>query len=162
MMILLPTLSNANTVEHPVIVVADLARPRGDECDRVGITIPTSGPIIVRNHYGGSTQLMGLCREIIWTMGRPVELYGNIWSSPTYLLTLPNTCVAADTLLGFHAPRHLLTMQLNIRGGEYMFNTGVRPRLASYYAEHWNNRHLTFVRGAEMTKLDVPICASAN
>ncbi len=156
----LPTISSAVITPVTIIYAPQYPAPTGNECERVGITIPQTGPIIIRNHYGGSTLLMVQCRDIILAIGRPVVLGGNIWSSPTFLLTLQNSCVEADAIFAFHASRDMFTGQLKVQTSAGIFYMGSRRRLAQNFADNWNNRELTFVQGSELATFDVPVCAN--
>ena len=155
----LPTIASAIMVPVTIVEAPRYPAPTGNECERAGITIPATGPIVVRNNYGGSTLLMVQCRDIILALGRPVVLGGNIWSSPTFLLTLPNSCAESDAVFAFHASRHKFTGQLQARNTAGIFDMGSRRRLAQNFADNWNNREFTFVKGSELAQFDVPVCA---
>jgi len=155
----LPTIASAIVAPPTIIETPRYPAPTGNECERTGITIPETGPIVVRDNYGGSTLLMVQCRDIILALGRPVVLGGNIWSSPTFLLTLPISCAESDAVFAFHASRHKFTGQLQERNTAGIFHTGSRHRLAQNFADNWNNRHFTFVQGSELAQFDVPVCA---
>ena len=72
----LPTIASAIVAPLNIIEAPRYPAPTGNECERTGITIPETGPIVVRNNYGGSTLLMVQCRDIILALGRPVVLGG--------------------------------------------------------------------------------------
>ena len=155
----LPTIANAIVDPLTIIEAPRYPAPTGNECERTGITIPETGPIVVRDNYGGSTLLMVQCRDIILALGRPVVLGGNIWSSPTFLLTLPISCAESDAVFAFHASQHKFTGQLQERNTAGIFHMGSRHRLAQNFADNWNNRHFTFVQGSELAQFDVNVCA---
>ena len=155
----LPTIASAIVAPLTIIAAPRYPAPTGNECERTGITIPETGPIVVRDNYGGSTLLMVQCRDIILALGRPVVLGGNIWSSPAFLLTLPISCAESDAVFAFHASRHKFTGQLQERNTAGIFHMGSRHRLAQNFADNWNKRHFTFVQGSELAPFDVPVCA---
>jgi hypothetical protein len=155
----LPAITRAIMAPVTIIEAPRYPTSTGNECERAGITIPATGPIVVRNNYGGSTLLMVQCRDIILALGRPVVLGGNIWSSPTFLLTLPNSCAEPDAVFAFHASRHKSTGRLKVQTAAGIFHMGSRHRLAQNFADNWNNRQFTFVQGSELAQFDVPVCA---
>jgi len=113
----LPTIANAIVDPLTIIEAPRYPAPTGNECERTGITIPETGPIVVRDNYGGSTLLMVQCRDIILELGRPVVLGGE------HLVVADVSAHASNQLCrvrcGFCFPRITTQIHWPITGKKY-------------------------------------------
>ncbi len=131
----------------------------------VATTTVTADTLIIRNDPGGRVDLRQAALQRIKTAGDRVEIRGGYCNSAcTMYLGLPNMCISASTVFGFHGPSSSLPgLPLPQKQFEHwsriMADTYPQP-LRQWFLEdaRYELRSLKRVRGRDIIDMGVSEC----